>query len=1001
MSELFDADPRDPVPQRRSGRSRALIITAVVLVLAFFALTTFSSIYTERLWFEDLGFGSVFSTMLWTRVVLFLVFGAVMALGVAAAMYVAFRTRPLFHPNSPEQAGLNRYREAVTPIRTWLTAGVAIVLGVFAGTSAVGQWRSYLLWRNGGDFDVTDPYFKRDVGFYVFDLPWLHFLVDFAMAVVIVAVLAAIVVHYLYGGIRLQSPGDRLSGAAQVQLCVMIGLFVLVKGVDYWLDRFDLTSESGSLMTGMNYTDENALLPAKNILTGIAIICAVLLFLNVWRRTWMLPSVGIALLALSAILLGVIWPAIMQQFQVKPTEADKEASYIAANIEATRAAFDIDDDDVEITAVPDEQSDGGQLATEIAGTPVRLADPNVVPAAFEQAQQVRGYYSVADVLDVDRYDVDGTARDVVIGVRELDQSGINEGSQNWANLHTVYTHGDGVIAAYGNQRPRDNTEIESNSEQDPQWADPDRGDLTDVVGDFESRIYFGENSPEYSIVGKQSEDDRDLELDVPIGVADDAAATSTYDGETGVGVGGLFRKVMYAIKFGESNIVLSDRVHENSRILYDRDPAEMVEKVAPWLTVDADPVPAVVDGKVVWILDGYTTTDRYPQSQKESFEDMTDDSLQDESAFQTLPTDEINYIRNAVKATVDAYDGTVTLYAWDEEDPMLQAWRKAFPGTVEDRSDIPAALMEHLRYPEDLFKAQRYQLARYHVTDPGDWYQDNERWQVPTDPNSERSLQPPYRLTIADGEGGSDFAMTSTFVPYNRQNLASFMSVVADATSEEYGKIQVLDVSQGAQVQGPGQVAAAINADNELQQELLNFTAGSNAEPVYGNLLTVPVGGRLLYVQPIYTIRVTGEGRFPVFQFVALSFGDDVGFGRNLSDAAADLLGVDLGEDPGGDTGGGTETPPGEGGGETPPEEPTGPVEEQIRGLLEDAQQLFADAEAALDDGDLGLYQQKVDEAQEKVLQALNLGGGTTADPSADPSATPTDGASEGATEGE
>lgn len=986
MSELFDQDPRDPGPPRRSGRSRALIITAVVLVVAFFSLSTFASVYTDRLWFRDLGYGDVFSKLLWTRILLFLVTGTVMAVAVGASMYVAFRARPLFHPASPEQNGLDRYREAITPIRTWLLIGTSVVLGVFAGTSGLGQWRHYLLWRNGGDFGVEDPYFKRDVGFYVFDLPFLHYLVDFAMAVTVVALLASVVVHYLYGGIRLQSPSDRLSPSAQIQLSALIAIFLLAKAGDYWLDRFDLTSESGSLLTGITYTDENALLPAKNILVGIAAICAVLVLLNIWRRTWMLPSVGIALLALSAILLGMIWPAIVQQFQVKPTEADKEEAYIAANIEATRAAFDIDDDEVEIRNASDSSSQGGQLATDITNSQVRLVDPNVVPAAFEQAQQVRGYYSVADVLDVDRYDVDGTPRDVVIGVRELNQAGINASSQNWANLHTVYTHGDGVIAAYGNQRPRDNEEISTNQEQEPQWADPVRGDLSAVVGDYESRIYFGEDSPEYSIVGKENPDDRDLELDVPIGVAEDSEATSTYDGETGVSVGGMFNKLMYAIKFGEPNLVLSDRVHENSRILYDRDPAEMVEKVAPWLTVDGDPVPAVVDGKVQWIIDGYTTTDRYPQAQKESFEEMTDTSIQDATAFQTLPTDEINYLRNAVKATVDAYDGTVTLYAWDEEDPILKAWRSAFPGTVEDRDDIPDALMEHLRYPEDLFKVQRYQLARYHVTDPRDWYQDNERWQVPTDPNSETSLQPPYRLTIGNQDGGADFAMTSTFVPYNRQNLASFISVVADATSDEYGKIQILDVSQGAQVQGPGQVAAAIAADTELQDALVPFTRGGDARPVRGNLLTVPVANRLLYVQPVYTIRETGDGRFPVFQYVAISFGEDVGFGRNISEAARDLLGLEEGE-----TGPDPEQPPGGGGGT----DPNQTVEERIRALLNQADAKLDEAQQKLEGGDLGAYQDAVDEAQALVADALALDAGRPGSGDENGAGEPTDGASQ------
>ncbi|MBJ7332419.1 MAG: UPF0182 family protein, partial [Solirubrobacteraceae bacterium] len=318
MSELFDEDPRDTVRERPPGRSRALVITAVVLVFAFFGLTTFSNFYTERLWFQDADYGSVFSTLLWTRIGLFLVFGAVMAAVVAANIVIAFRLRPLFHPPSPEQTGLDRYRQAVTPIRTWLVIGIAVLLGIFAGTSGAGEWRQYLLWRNSVPFDQKDAYFDRDISFYVFQLPWMHYLVDFVMAVAIVSLLAAAVVHYLYGGIRLQTAGDRLSGAAQAQLSVLLGVFVLAKAADYWLDRYDLVHQQGSLLTGITYTDDNAVLPAKSILMGIALICAVLFFLNVWRRTWILPSMGLALLVLSAILLGLIWPGIVQQFQVKP-----------------------------------------------------------------------------------------------------------------------------------------------------------------------------------------------------------------------------------------------------------------------------------------------------------------------------------------------------------------------------------------------------------------------------------------------------------------------------------------------------------------------------------------------------------------------------------------------------------------------------------------------------------------------------------------------------------
>ena len=770
------------------------------------------------MWFSSEGYSTVFSRLVWTKIGLFVVCGTLMAVGVGVNMLLAFRLRPMFRPASPEQTSLDRYREVVAPIRGRLLLGVALLVAAFAGSSGAGQWRTFMLWRNGVPFDETDPFFHRDLGFYIFDLPWWHFVVGFTMAVAIVSLIAASFVHYLYGGIRLEASRDRISGAAAAQLSMLLGVFMLAKAADYWLDRFDVVTGSGGLIDGVTYTDDHALVPAKNILLGISVICALLLFLNVWRRTWMLPSVGMGLFVLSAILLGVIWPALVQQFQVDPTEADKEASYIAWNIEATRAAYDIADAEVEQYS-GESELESRQLAQSAIDSPgIRLVDPQVVQQTFEQRQQVRGYYSVAPILDVDNYDIDGQERDVVLAVRELNQDGISSSSQNWANLHTVYTHGYGVVAAYGNQRPANNQTVLTG--QEPAWAEidiPPRGQLTDLTEDgYEGRIYFGENSPSYSIVGKKSEDADDIELDLPGGDEAGTDQTTTYDGADGVSVGGFVNKLLYAVRFGEPNLVLSERVHENSRILYHRDPALRVEKVAPWLTVDSDPFPAVVDGRVVWLLDGYTLTDRYPMSEKGSFDEMTDDSLATDSGFQTLPSDEINYIRNAVKATVDAYDGTVTLYAWDEEDPILRAWMGAFPGTVQPRSQIPEAVLEHLRYPEDMFKVQRYQLGAYHVLDAGDFYEANDRWEVPTDPNNPTSLQPPYRLSVPSSDGPDMFSLTSVYTPVNRENLAAFVSVDADAVEDSYGTIRVKRLSSSSQIPGPGQIANQIQSDQAV-----------------------------------------------------------------------------------------------------------------------------------------------------------------------------------------
>ncbi len=969
MSELFD-DPRDekPAPPPPPRRSRALIITASVLIVGFFALTTSAGFFTDRMWYSAIGYSEVFSTLFWTRAGLFLVFAALMALVVGVNIYIAYRMRPVFRPNSPEQSGLDRYRDAVEPIRTWLLVGVSVLLGLFAGTSAAGQWRQYLLWRNGTDFGTEDEYFERDIGFYVFDLPWLHYLVDAAMAFTVVAVLMAGLVHYLYGGVRLQASRDRLSGAAQAQLSVLVGLFVLAKAADYYLDRFDLVHQSGRLITGVTYTDDHAVLPAKNILMAIALICAVLFFANVLRRTWLLPSVGLALLALSAVLLGMIWPGIVQQFQVDPTEADKEAPYIERNIDATRAAYDFEE------VEPQEFTDDAALASAQLNvlsqdtSSVPLVDPKLVRQTFEQQQQVRAYYSVAPVLDVDRYTLDGEKRALVLGVRELDQSGISEGDRNWSNLHTVYTHGNGVIAAYANQRNADNT----TEEVEIQWAEGQQANedaLSSLFPDgYESRVYYGEESPDYSIVGK-SGDSPDVELDLGSATDGGEGETTTYDGEGGVEIGGLLNQVLYAVKFGDPNFILSERVNDNSKVLYYREPLERVEKLAPWLTLDEDPYPAVVDGRIVWIVDGYTTTDRYPLAQRESFEEMTDDSLAEGTEFGALPTDEINYMRNAVKATVDAYDGSVNLYAWDEEDPILEAWRGAFPGTVQDREDIPDSLLEHMRYPEDLFKVQRYQFGRYHVTDANDFYQGNDQWEVPEDPEVADRYQPPYRLFVDDGTGEERFSMTSTYVPRGKNNLAAFVSVGADATDpDSYGELQVLQLPN-EQTPGPGQVANEMTTSDNVRQALLAFQSGG-AVVNYGNLLTLPVDDGLMYVQPVYATRELSDASFPELQFVIVKYGDSVGIGPTMREALADVLNVDPGTAPV-DTEPEPEEPGGGGGGDGDGQPAS--IAERIQTLLGQAQTAFDQAEAAQADGNSVRWARKVEEAQGYINEAVRL----------------------------
>jgi uncharacterized membrane protein (UPF0182 family) len=980
VSGIFDDAGQAASPPRRtpSRRPRALLPTLAIVVLLVVLFSVFVEVWTSRLWYRSVDYPSVFTTVLWTRAGLFVIFGLALAVAVVGNVLLAFRTRPILIGDGYRNPTIERYQDTIDPIRQWVLIGLGFLMFVFAGASASGHWKTYMLWRHGRPFGETDVYFNRDIGFYVFGYPWYRYLVSFTFTLLIVTLLLTVATHYLYGGIRLQARHNKVSSSAQIQISVIVGLFMLVKAVSYWLDRYGLALSDGHLFTGISYTDAHAVLPAKNILAVIALICALLFFGNVFRPGWMLPVLGLGLLILSSILIGGIWPAIVQRFQVKPSEPDKESAYIVKNITATRDAFALTEPDIK--DYPGVTNDSPrQLQEQAASLPgVRLIDPRLVSEAFEQLQQQRGFYQMPSVLDVDRYQLTGqeAPQDVVIAARELDLDGVPTDQRNWANDHTVYTHGYGVVAAYGDRR---------SSTGEPVWAQqnlPSVGQL----GEFEQRIYYGETEPAYSIVGAPA-GVAPVELNIPdVSGDEDADQNSTYDGDGGVAIGSTFNQLLYAAKFWDSSILLSGRVNGESKLIYDREPREMVEKIAPWLTVDGDPYPAVVDGRLLWLLDGYTTTADYPMANHVDLSDATSDSLTESAAVAGQPSDDINYIRNSVKATVDAYDGTVTLYQWDEDDPILKAWMSAFPDTVEPKDQISPDLLDHLRYPEDLFKVQREVLTQYHVTDPLTWYQGSEKWTVPEDPDDIGNAQPPFYLSVKVPGKESEFSLTSVYVPQNRNNLSSFMAVNANAASDDYGQFTILELPSDNAVSGPVLAANAMRNDPNVSQSVLPYSQTSEIE--YGNLLTLPVGDVLLYVEPVYTKR-SGTGSYPILQFVLVSLGsgdtdegDQVGIGTSFSQALAAALGLTENTVPPPDGDG--QPPDGGQQGETP--------EEKIGRLLAEADDLFTQAQDALNSGDLGRYQDLNEQASEKIAEALDI--------YAQINGTPTSGATSGTTTG-
>ncbi|GAA2755580.1 UPF0182 family protein [Actinopolymorpha rutila] len=982
--------PRDPSRRgfpRGNVRTRALVPTIVVLVVLMAVFGIFTNFWTERLWFRAVDYSGVFTTTLVTKIGMFAVFGVLLGAVVFANLALAYRLRPRYRAMSTEQQTLDRYRAVVDPHRK-LIAGVAVLLlALIAGSSAAGRWETFLQWRNATSFGTKDPQFGLDVSFFVFGYPWYRFLIGFGFSVIVLSLIAALVAHYLYGGIRLQTQGQKASAAAQAHVSVLLGLFVLLKAVAYWFDRYGLVTAghrmSNQAFTGLTYTDAHAVLPAKTVLTVIAVICALLFFANVVRRTWLLPGLGVGLLVLSTVLLGWAWPAIIQQVTVRPNEPVKESKFIQRNIDATRQAYGVNGAEVtEYTAKT--STTAGQLADDAETLPgVRLIDPAIVGETFEQLQQVRGFYTFNKPLDVDRYKINGESRDAVVAVRELSLAGVPADQRNWNNDHTVYTHGYGLVGAYGNQRT---------AEGSPQWLQggiPTQGEL----GKFEPRIYFGEESPPYSIVGAPK-GAKPVELDIP-GGSGDAKTTNTYQGKGGVPIGSFGSRLLYAAKFQDFNILLNQsRINSDSKVLYDRDPRDRVQKVAPWLSLDSDPYPAVVDGRIKWIVDGYTMSADYPLSQRVLLDDATSTSLSRQPAIAGQPSERLNYVRNSVKATVDAYDGTVSLYQWDDKDPVLRTWMKAFPNTVQPKSKMPDALLDHVRYPEDLMKIQREILAQYHVTDAGSFYQGTERWRVPSDPTRQSAKQPAYYLSVRmPGEKSPAFSLTSTYIYFNRENLAAFVAVDADARSKNYGKIRVLQLADKTQIDGPSQIANKLDSDTRVAAALLPLRQGES-QAIKGNLLTLPVGGGLLYVQPVYVQRGPSDASYPLLRLVLASFGGQTGVGTTLQEALNMVFQGDAGADTGENAGGQPNQPEQPGKQPNQPNQPSQPSE-TVAAALAEASKAFDQAQASLQKGDLKGYADAVARAQEAVgraakAQAAERDQAGKATPKPTPKATPT-----------
>jgi uncharacterized protein len=962
---------RPPGPARPSGRPALaqvrwprLVLPVIACVIGLIVLVAIvAGIWTDWLWFSAVHYTSVFGTTYGTRWAMFFIAGLFMALITGANAVLAYRLRPIYRPvptpgGDSGTAG-DSYRLAIDPHRRLLLGVLLAVIGVISGITAAGSWRTWLLFINQVPFHVRDPQFHLDLSFFVFTYPFIRLVLSYLFWAVLLSLVLAALVHYLYGGLRMQGRHPRVTVATQAHLFVLFGSFVLLKAVAYWVDRYGIDfSQRGAVTTGASYTDVNAVLPAKTVLAVIAVICALLFFAGAARRSAMLPAVGFGLLVLSAILIGGLYPAIIQQFVVKPNELAKETPYIQREIDSTRQAYRITSATVSVHGYPAtaDTSDSSQLASEVSGLQgLRLLDPDVVSQTFQQLQQIKSYYQFPSNLAMDRYLLPGDGplpQDTVVAVRGM--GGPPAGQGNWINSHLVYTHGFGVVAATANT---------VQSDGNPSFVEsqiPPTGQLTLR----QPRVYFGQQQNTYAIVGGPAGGHQE-ELDYP---SNGGQQNNTYRGGGGVSVGSPLNRLLYAIKFRELNILLSGAINGDSKILYDRQPLARVAKVAPFLTLDGESYPVVANGQIYWVVDGYTTTDLYPYSQRVSLAQATSTSDAPGGSVAGQQIGQLNYMRNSVKAVVNAYTGAVTLYAWDPQDPVLQTWMRAFPGVIKPKQDIPSYLTPHLRYPPDLFEVQRQVLAQYHVLSAQSFYGGQNFWAVPNAPSNGQVSQPPYYQTMTMPGSATQFSLTSSLVQRGRQNMAAYLAVDSDPQSAGYGKIEVLQLPQDTAILGPQQVQSTFESDPNISSQLSLYRQ-NGSKVIEGDLITLPVAGGLIYEEPFYiqaasTGGGTSTGSYPVLKRIAVSFDGNVGFGPTLQNALSQVIpGLGSGTSPGGSSGGGTST---------------GSVSAAVRNYLGQAESDYAQAQAALKHGDLGSYQKyiaKMKTALDQAQQAAKAHG--------------------------
>tara|TARA_Y100000748_G_scaffold121306_1_gene101945 strand:+ start:185 stop:2998 length:2814 start_codon:yes stop_codon:yes gene_type:complete len=931
------------IGNNNNSERRGLSFLIFVGIIGFSLARGIATFFTNYLWFDSIDLNSVWIKILLTRISLVAALSLIAFAFIFTNLRLATRATPvmdIFEAFDSEDP-LARFRNWVSERFARFRLTGAIALSLFLGAGASSLWEQVLLFLNKEEFNITDPVFGYDVSSYVYGLPLYRLFISWGFQLVIITSLI-IVLYFIATGAMQLRPGrlPEVSSGGKAHLSVLLSFIALLKAGAYRLDALELLYSPRGKVFGASFTDVKAHLPALNLLVLISIFGAILLLVNIRRRGWLLPSTAIGLWLAVSVIVGGIVPAAIQRFRVLPDELNKELPYVAEHINYTRIAYGLDAiEERAFEASPDltqeDINDNSQTVDNI-----RLWDPTVLAETYSQLQEIRAYYALKEV-DVDRYVIDGKLTQVMVSARELDQT--NLPAEGWVNQRLQYTHGFGVVFSPANA-------VANQGQPDFYVKGVPASTSVSELTINQPRIYFGESaeSSEYVVVNSLQE-----EVDYPLSTEGQSVAYTNYSGDGGVSIGSFFKRLGFALRYSELNLLISNQLSDTSKLIMERNVISRVKKAAPFLYTDNDPYLALIDGQLFWIIDMYTVSDRYPYAQPADSGRINERS--------GLPLN-FNYIRNSVKAVVNAYDGTINFYIFDEEDPLIKSYSKIFPSMFDSKSEMSENLLDHIRYPEDLFTVQSDMYRDYHMIDPRVFYADEDPWVIPTDSSTTprvatlrgefteigfKPMLPYYLLMALPGEQDLSYLIFQPFNPENRPNMQSFL--VADADPENYGELIDFRLPKGEFVDGPSQVATRINQDPDISQ-IFTLLDQQGSSVIKGNLFVVPINQSVLYYQPIY---LQGEQNpLPEFKFVVVVFQDRILMAETLGEALEGVFG-DINID-------------------TSSIEEENPDANPID-LLNKANSAFKQAQDELKNGNLGRYQDLIKKAEEFVSLAIEL----------------------------